>query len=141
MPVPLREVNALPFEIWREEGVIRLIFTRGACIDVPALKELLRVLGAVDPAGTAPVLVEQEERAHMYGTARELLRRIQHRPARPVAFMAYDLEDRVHGAMLGRVYNERFPFRSFVWKEEALRWLEGWLRSPHLRVLRGGDRG
>lgn len=136
MPVPLREANALPFEIWREEGVIRLVLTRGAHLDVPALKELLRVLGAVDPHGSAPVLVEHEERARMDERARELLRRMHHSPARPVAYMANDLEDRVQGAMLGRVYDRLFPFRAFVWKEEALRWLEGWLKSPHLRVVR-----
>ena len=135
MPVPLRDKNALPFELWREEGVIRLVFTRGAQVDVPAMKELLRVLGAVDPTGRAPVLVEQEERVHVDALARNLLRRACHGPARPVAFMANDIEDRVHGAMLSRFYNERFPFRAFVWREEALRWIEGWLRSPELRVV------
>ena len=135
MPVPLRDVNALPFELWREDGVIRLVLTRGAHVDIPMMKELLRVLGAVDPSGRAPVLLEQEERAAFDERARELLRRSCQQPGRPVALMAYDVAGRVQGEMLARYYGTRFPLRAFAWKDEALRWIEGWVRSPQLRVV------
>lgn len=136
MPVTLRDAHALPFEIWREHGVIRLLLTHGSRIDVPMIKEIIRVMGALDPAGRSPVLLEQEERARMDDTARALLFRASQRPTRPVAFMANDLADRVQGELLTRYFNQRFPFRTFAWREDAMRWIEGWMKSPELRVVR-----
>lgn len=134
--MPVHDVNVLPFELWREEGVIRLVLTRNASIDVPMIKELMRVLGAVDPTGRAPVLVEQEDRVEFDERARALLRRTCMGGGRPVALMAYDVAGRVQGVMLATYFSDRFPLRVFVWREEALRWIDGWTRSPGLRVVR-----
>lgn len=136
MPVPLRDAHALPFEIWREEGVIHLLLTRGSRIDNNVMKEILRVMGAIDPAMRSPVLLEQEDRAVLAEGARALLHRFARVPGRPVAFIASDLRDRVQGEMLTHWFNTRFPFRTFAWKTDALKWVEAWQRSPGLRVLR-----
>jgi hypothetical protein len=130
------DTHALPFEIWREDGTIRLLLTRSSRIDLPVMKEILRVVGAIDPSGRSPVLVEQEDRAVLEEGARGFLLRLHHRPGRPVAFVANDLADRVQGELLGRYYSDRFPFRTFAWKEEAVHWIHAWLRSPGLRVVR-----
>lgn len=135
MQAAWNEAHALPFEIWRENGVIRLLLTRSSRIDVPVLKEILRVIGAVDPDGRSPVLLEQEDRAVLEEGARSLLHRIHHRPSRPVAFVANDPADRTVGEMLGRYFHACFPFRTFAWKDEALHWVEAWTRSPGLRVV------
>ena len=137
MPSSMHAVNVLPFELWREEGVIRLVLSRGARIDICALKELLRVLGAVDPTGRAPVLVEEEDRVEFNEQARDMLRRISKSGGgRPVAVMAYDLTGRVQGGMLAHYFSGSFPMRTFAWREEAMRWIDGWMRSPELRVVR-----
>jgi hypothetical protein len=136
MQAAWNEAHALPFEIWREDGVIHLLLTHSSRIDAPVIKEILRVIGAVDPGGRSPVLVEQEDRAVLEEGARSLLHRVHHRPSRPVAFVANDLADRTAGELLGRYFHDRFPFRTFAWKVDALHWVGAWLRSPGLRVVR-----
>ena len=87
MPHRLRDVAALPFELWREGGVIHIQFLRDARLDVPMVKELLRVLEAVDPTGRAPVLVEHENRVQLEPEAAALLRRSCERPSASRSFL------------------------------------------------------
>jgi hypothetical protein len=97
MALPLRDPTTLPFELWREHGVVFLQFGHAASIDVPLVKELLRVLNAVDPTGRAPILVDHDARVELLPAAFQLLRRSCRRPSRPVAWMARDRADLLQG--------------------------------------------
>lgn len=116
--------------------MIHIQFLRDARLDVPMVKELLRVLEAVDPTGRAPVLVEHENRVQLEPEAAALLRRSCERPSRPLAWMARDRAEVLEGEMHARQFHAHFPMRTFTWREEAMRWIKAWLRSPDLRVVR-----
>ncbi len=112
-----------PFEIWREEGLVRLVLSQGATIQVSEMKELLRLLDALDPGRTTPVLLEQDELAGISHEAGTFVLRACKGPGRCVAFMAHGLADRLQGNFFLRFQRPRFLFRVFGERAEAMRWL------------------
>ncbi|MCB0791747.1 MAG: hypothetical protein H6595_08855 [Flavobacteriales bacterium] len=135
----LRELDpaatSYPFELWREEGILRLLLTRHARIGPPEAKELVRLIAALDPATSAPILLELGELVQVGPVAKELLSRLHGEPRRAVALLALDTSDRLQGEFFRRFHKPAFPFRVFVDPGEAHRWLTTWARSPGLRVV------
>ncbi len=123
-----------PFGIWEEDGLLRLVLCNAAPIDVWAMKDILRAVHRFDPVGGAPVMVEQEELVRMTPEAKVFLARICHNDQRPVAFMAYDLPDRIQGEFFLRFHKPAFPFRVFAVQEDAQQWLARY--SSGLRAVR-----
>lgn len=111
-----------PFEAWDEEGIIRLVLCSAAVIDLQAMRAALRQVSALDPYGGLPVLVEQEELVRMTPDARTFLARACRNDKRPVAFVAYDLPDRIQGEFFSRFYRPHFPFRVCASIDDAHRW-------------------
>ncbi|MBL7964002.1 MAG: hypothetical protein JNM31_09165 [Flavobacteriales bacterium] len=131
----VRMEEAFPFELWRENGVVNVVFSQTARIDVPCMKDLLRLIAALDPLCQVPVLVQLEAPVRMDNEARQLLVRQSQGLNRPVALLSNDMACRSQGEMLAHLLKPLFPFRTFAWREEADRWVEGWSRSPSLRVV------
>lgn len=111
-----------PFEVWEEDGVIRLVLCSSSIIDRWAMRQVLRRIQALDRIGGLPVLVEQEELVRMTPDARTFLSRACGNDKRPVAFVAYDLPDRIQGEFFARFYRPHFPFRVCASIDDAHRW-------------------
>ncbi|MBK7553406.1 MAG: hypothetical protein IPI55_02065 [Flavobacteriales bacterium] len=60
----------MPFEIWREEGVMRVVMGQFMRIGVSEVKEIIRVLGVIDDTGSDPVVLELEEHVRVSPDAR-----------------------------------------------------------------------
>lgn len=111
-----------PFVLWEEEGILHLVLGNAEPIGPWAMKDLLRRMRHIDPIGGQPVLVEQQELMRMTPDARAFLVRVCQSDARPVAFVADDLPDRIQGEFFLRFHKPGFPFRVFAFREEAYRW-------------------
>ncbi|MFN9324047.1 MAG: hypothetical protein ACK6A5_01525 [Flavobacteriales bacterium] len=44
-----------PFELWKEEGILHLVLAVGANMKVRDMKELIRLISALDTSRSAPV--------------------------------------------------------------------------------------
>lgn len=126
--MPESKDTAAQYIISEEDGVLLVRLGNVLPIDVWAMKDILRALHRLDPVGGAPVMVEQEELVRMTPEAKFFLARICTNDQRPVAFMAYDLPDRIQGEFFARFHKPVFPFRVFAVREEALHWFLNWSR-------------
>lgn len=77
-----------PFELWREEGLLRFVLAPGARVDVRHMKEFVRLVAALDRSGRAPVVMEFHAQAVVADDARALLRRVCGVQGHPVALVA-----------------------------------------------------
>jgi len=111
------------FELWREDGILHLVFRAGARITTQEMKELLRLSAALDPADQAPVLVECQEQVVVEERATTLLRKACVSSQRSVALLTQDLDVRLQGEVFKRLQRPSFPFRLFAWREDAHRWV------------------
>jgi hypothetical protein len=111
-----------PFELWKEDGILHLVLAVGANMRVRDMKELIRLVAALDTTRSAPVLLVYPERVVVEEPARELLRRVCSAQGHPVALFTTDLQGRLQGELFRRVHKPAFPFRVFGWREEAYRW-------------------
>lgn len=112
-----------PFELWREQGVLHLTVRGGAVLMAREMKEVIRLVAALDPDGRAPVLLECREGVRVNEDARNLLRRACGQQGHPVALLTADLDMRLQGELFKHVQRPAFPFRVFGWREEAMRWV------------------
>lgn len=110
------------FELWREDGVLHLVLAKGAQVAVPHMKEIIRLIGAMDPTGNVPVMLEYNAKVVVNEDARRLLKRVCGAQGHPVALYTADLECRLQGEVFKRVHRPAFPFRVFGWRDEAFRW-------------------
>lgn len=120
-----------PFELWREDGVLHLVLAPGAVMQMRDMKEVLRVIGALDPSGHAPVLLDYPDRFAVRAEAGELLRRVCGVHGHPVAFLTRDPLSRQQGERFLRLKRPAFPFRIFddhakayVWARERMQFAE-----------------
>jgi hypothetical protein len=112
-----------PFELWREDGLLFLSIAKGTRLGVQEVKELLRLVYALDPRGTAPVLVECKEEVMLPAEAAAYLRRSCIRSRRSLGLHTLDLDVRLQGEVFKRLQRPSFPFRVFAWREDALCWV------------------
>lgn len=112
-----------PFELWREDGILHLVLAKGARMSIGDMKEMIRLIAAMDPEGRSPVLLEYPEGVQVEESARDLLRRVCGAQGHPVAFFTHDLNSRLQGELFKRMHKPSFPFRVFSWRDEACRWV------------------
>lgn len=110
------------FHIEESEGVLVLLLGNSAPIDETIMKDILRAVHRMDPVGGLPILVQQDELVRMTPEAKTFLARTCDNRARPVAFMAYDLPDRIQGDFFLRFHKPKFPFRVFSVVDDAQQW-------------------
>lgn len=127
---------ARPFELWREEGRLHLHLANGARIGLREMKELLRLIEALDPERCCPVLYWQDELVQVDSAARDLLRRACRGPGRAVGFVVRDVADRVQGNFFVRFHRPRFPFRVCTDRDDALRWFRERMQAAKLGLPR-----
>ena len=131
----LHAVSPVPFELWREDGVLRVVLCRFVSIDTAEVKVLVRMLGSLDEHGVQPVVVESEEHVRFTPDARVLLSRCRMGTARPVAFVGNDRSDRDTAELFAHYLEPSFPFRSFGCLGDALDWSARWKQAPRMRVV------
>ncbi|MFZ1331517.1 MAG: hypothetical protein WAR83_04985 [Flavobacteriales bacterium] len=113
-----------PFELWREDGLLHLVLAKGARLQIRDMKEMIRLIAALDPSGNAPVLLEFPENAFAEEPAKELLKRVCKAQGHPVAFFTHDQKSRRQGVMFQKMNRPEFPFRVFEWRPDALLWAQ-----------------
>lgn len=120
-----------PFELWREDGLLHLVMAKGARLQTRDMKEMIRLIAALDPAGSAPVLLEFPEMAIAEEPAQALLKRVCKAHGHPVAFFTHDVNCRRQGITFQKMSKPEFPFRVFEWRPDALLWAQ-----QHLEVVK-----
>ncbi|MBK6754497.1 MAG: hypothetical protein IPH53_00465 [Flavobacteriales bacterium] len=132
LPAMPRAAHA-PYELWREDGLLRVELTAQARIGRWEMCELIRLAEAMDPQGSMPLLVMLGPQVRVSPDARTLLVRCSKRRGRAVAFIAAELADRLQGEFFLRFHKPAFPFRVCAEVHEALAWIARW--KPQLMPL------
>ncbi len=114
-----------PFELERENGVVHLTFRSAFHVGVAQLKEILRLLSALDPTVHVPLVVLCPGGLELAEPARGMLARACRAGCRPVAIATPELDMRLQAEVFRMVHRPAFPFRVFHSVDDAL----GWLRS------------
>ena len=114
-----------PFELWREDGVLHLTFNRSARIGMWEIKEILRLVCALDPVSEHPLLVHSDTDANVSNDARSLLMRLCRRNLkRTIGYVANTLSERISGDLFALFLQPNFPFKVFSSEAEAFKWLK-----------------
>ncbi|MBP7408850.1 MAG: hypothetical protein KA941_08835 [Flavobacteriales bacterium] len=111
-----------PFELWREEGVLHLVLAKGGCMRIGHMKEILRLIAALDTSGRVPVMIDHAQGVVVEEDARRLLTRVCREQGHPVAVYSTDRDCRNQLDVFRQVHKPSFPFRVFERREEAFRW-------------------
>ncbi|MBX2972012.1 MAG: hypothetical protein KF797_02820 [Flavobacteriales bacterium] len=111
-----------PFELWREDGLLRFVLAPGARVEVRHMKEFIRLVAALDRSGKAPVVMEFNAQASVADDARALLRRVCGAHGHPVALLAADAPGRAQAELFRHVERPAFPFRVFDSRAAAEQW-------------------
>jgi hypothetical protein len=111
-----------PFELWRDEGVLHLVLADGARLRMREMKEMLRLIAALDNGGRAPVMIDHAPGASVEDDARALLTRVCRAQGHPVA--VYTVSDACQRQLdlFRAVHRPQFPFRVFASRERAWHW-------------------
>lgn len=113
-----------PFELWREDGLLRLVLAPGAQVDLQHMKEFIRLVAALDRSGVAPVVMEFPAHVLVADDARAMLRRVCGAQGHPVALVVADPGGRAQAELFKHVERPAFPFRIFDSTEAAGRWAQ-----------------
>ncbi len=119
------------FHLEEAGGILVLLLGNSAPVDELVMKDILRAIHRLDPVGGMPILVQQDELVRMSPEAKTFLARTCNNRERPVAFMAYDLPDRIQGDFFLRFHKPKFPFRVFSVAEEAQQWFSKFTNNQY----------
>ena len=119
------------FHLEEAGGILVLLLGNSAPVDELVMKDILRAIHRLDPVGGMPILVQQDELVRMSPEAKTFLARTCNNRERPVAFMAYDLPDRIQGDFFLGVHKPKFPFRVFSVAEEAQQWFSKFTNNQY----------
>lgn len=115
--------NCAPFELWRDDGKLHLRLNPSVELGVRELKEILRLINALDPGNTRPVLIHSVSGNGISDEAEALLQRsCRGRIRRFVACvgMRIPARDRLRHIM----ERSSFPFRVFSSDTDADMWFQ-----------------
>jgi len=122
----LTGIEVAPYELWREEGVLRVRLKARTRVELREMRDLLRLAQAIDTGGRMPLVVELSEQVRVVPEARTLLVRCSRLRGRPVAFLATDRSDRLQAEFFLRFNRPSFPFRVCTGPEDAADWVLRW---------------
>jgi hypothetical protein len=111
-----------PFELWRDDGVLHLVLLEGAQLRPKVMKEMIRLVAAMDATGRVPVLIDHAPGVAVDDIARALLVRVCRAQGHPVAVYTANPQCRGQLEFFRQVHRPRFPFRVFDSRNEAWRW-------------------
>lgn len=111
-----------PFELWRDEGVLHLVLADGARMRMREMKELLRLIAAMDRSTRAPVLIDHAPGVTVTDEARRLLTRVCRAQGHPVVVYSADARTRDELERFRAVHRPQFPFKVCAARQEAWRW-------------------
>lgn len=119
LPVSL----STPYELWREDGVLHLTLNPSARIGLFEIKEVLRLVRAMDPVSNHLVMVHSDGNVSVSSEARILLSRsCNGELRRSVAFVADTLSARITADMFALLNRPKFPFKVVSSAREACKW-------------------
>lgn len=87
------------------------------------MKEIIRLIAALDRDGHVPVMVDHALGVVVEDDARRLLTRVCRAQGHPLAVYSADRECRNQLDLFRQVNKPAFPFRVFERREEAFRWV------------------
>ncbi len=111
-----------PFELWRDEGLLHLVLAERARMAMREMKEVLRLIAAMDRSGAAPVLIDHAPHVLVDDDARRLLTRVCRAQGHPVVVYCADARTRDELERFRALHRPRFPFKVFASRHEAWRW-------------------
>jgi hypothetical protein len=112
-----------PFELWRDDGTLHLALADGARLRTADMKELIRLIAAMDRGGRTPVMIDHAPGVVVDDDARRLLARACRVQGHPVAVYTIDPHCRRQLELFRELHRPRFPFRLFDRREDAWRWV------------------
>lgn len=110
-----------PFELWRDDGVLQISLTEGARLSVAVMKEMVRLVAAMDRGGRAPVLIDHAHGVAVDDDARALLVRVCRSQGHPVVVYAASEPCRNQVELFRQVHRPGFPLRVFASRKDAWR--------------------
>lgn len=122
-----------PFELWRDDGVLHLVLVEGAQLKAKVMKEMIRLVAALDSTGGVPVLIDHAPGVAVDESARQLLVRVCRAQGHPVAVYTTSQQCRSQLEFFRQVHRPRFPFRVFDSRNEAWRWARERLQIEAVR--------
>lgn len=129
-----------PFEFWRDGAVLHLSLREGARLTAQVMKEMVRLVSALDRNGRSPVLIDHAPGVTIEDDARALLVRVCRVQGHPVIVYSGSEQCRMQVEVFRQVHRPRFPLRVFASREEAWRWAQAFQQSELERsTQRGGS--
>lgn len=122
-----------PFELWRDDGVLHLVLVEGAQLRTKVMKEMIRLVAALDSTGRVPVLIDHAPGVAVDESARQLLVRVCRAQGHPVGVYTTSQQCRSQLEFFRQVQRPRFPFRVFDSRNEAWRWARERLQIEAVR--------
>lgn len=111
-----------PFELWREDGVLHLVLAQGARFRMRQMKEVVRLVAAMDSTGRTPVLIDHAPDVAVEDDARALLVRVCRAQGHPVVVYTTNAQTQGQLELFRQVHKPRFPFRVCRTRLAAWRW-------------------
>lgn len=136
-PPPLSQ----PFELWRDERAVHVALADGARVGLKEVKEIIRLVGAMDRSGSEPVLVGHAPGAVVDEGAQRLLARACAMHHRPVAVHCSDARTRDALERFRLIWRPRFAFKVFATRSEAWRWARQRQQLADAGLLEPGPAG
>ncbi|MCB9184722.1 MAG: hypothetical protein H6591_12495 [Flavobacteriales bacterium] len=111
-----------PFELWRDTGVLHLVLADHAYLRRQEMKEMIRLIGALDGTGRVPVMIDHAPDVAIEDDARALLVRICRAQGHPVVVYTTSTVCQRQLELFRQVHRPRFPFHVAASREEAWSW-------------------
>jgi hypothetical protein len=119
-----------PYELERDADMLRVAFRAEQELDMPAMKEMLRLMGVLDPQARAPVVLHCPAQVQVKDEVRTLVVRACRNSGRPVAIATPDLDLRLQVQVFKMVHRPAFTVRVFTNLGEAERWAREHTAQP-----------
>lgn len=127
-----------PFELWRDDAVLHLSLTEGARLSAKVMKEMVRLVAALDHTGHSPVLIDHAHGVSIEDDARALLVRVCRAQGHPVIVYSGSDQCRMQVEVFRQVHRPSFPLRVFTSREDAWRWAQAFQQSEMERSTERG---
>lgn len=111
-----------PFELWRDEGVLHLVLADGAQLSAREVKEVVRLVAALDRDGRSPLMIDHAPNVAVADGARRLITRVCKAHGHPVVVYTASIRCQGQLELFRQVHKPSFPFKVCSSREEAWAW-------------------